>query len=108
MRFLLITLLIAVAGCANLNIQKNEPSALRRASESGALSACASDDDCVSVKSGCCGCSMGGSNTAINREFLLEWESQSGKNCDGVMCLAVVRQPCPEKAKCVFDSCVLR
>jgi hypothetical protein len=108
MRLLIVMLLIFAAGCASLGIQKNEPSTLRRASESGALTACTSDNDCVSVKGSCCGCNMGGSNMAINREFLSEWESQFGNKCDGVMCLAVVRPPCPGKAKCVLNSCVLR
>lgn len=38
------------------------------------LNECFKDSDCISVKSGCCGCNAGGSNIAINIKYLDYYE----------------------------------
>ena len=108
MRLLFISFLIVLAGCTSARMQPKEISLLEQASASGELTACASDKDCISVKDGCCGCNMGGGNKSINQKFLPLWESDLSKKCDGMFCLAVIRQPCPGKAMCVSSECVLK
>ena len=53
---------------------------------------CTSDSDCVETRGGCCPCSMGGTQTAINKKYLEKWMEKLEKFCP----LA----PCPAEYKC--------
>lgn len=108
MHLLFIAFLIALAGCTNAPTQKKDGSLLEQASASGELTACISDQDCVAVKGGCCGCNMGGGNKSISRKFLPLWESSLKETCEGVFCAAVITQPCPAQATCISRECVLK
>lgn len=69
---------------------------------------CSEDRECISVKYGQCGCSAGGSATAINRQYSDYWE---GKNSEqGVMCSAVMSNDpsCSMESKCVQNKCRLQ
>ncbi len=70
---------------------------------------CNEDDDCISVKSGCCGCTAGGSNTAINRTYLDYWNNKMLDECKEISCLAVISNhwTCFAKPKCINDKCQL-
>ena len=68
---------------------------------------CEKDTDCISVKSGCCGCSMGGSNTSINRKYKAWWDKETNANCEGHMCPAYISHPCPTTGRCVGKKCTL-
>ncbi len=68
---------------------------------------CAQDSDCVSVKNDCCGCTAGGSATAINKNFESEWREKL--NCEEIMCPAVMSShpSCFQEPKCVENKCLL-
>ena len=42
------------------------------------FTACATDDDCAKVPTGCCPCSMGGGSTAINGQWVDTWDDSLG------------------------------
>ncbi len=52
---------------------------------------CNSDSDCVETQAGCCRCTMGGVQTAINKKYLNKWEEKLKKFCQGTICPAVFR-----------------
>ncbi len=68
---------------------------------------CVQDSDCVSVKNDCCGCTAGGSATAINKDLESEWQKKL--NCEEIMCTAVMSShpSCFQESKCVENECVL-
>lgn len=68
---------------------------------------CTSDNDCVSVKSGCCGCTEGGSNTAINNEHLGYWQLKLVNECKETACAQVMSDDwtCFATPKCVEGKC---
>jgi len=53
---------------------------------------CNSDSDCVETRAGCCPCSMGGDQTAINKKYLEKWMEKLEKFC--------LLAPCPAEYKC--------
>ncbi len=55
------------------------------------LHACETASDCISVSKNCCGCSMGGSLTAINKGYVDYWNQNVIGNCSGIMCTAWYR-----------------
>lgn len=67
--------------------------------------ACAADDECVEVPSGCCPCSMGGRSTAINARWADLWGAHLPCRPD-LMCPAVYL--CQEwTPACVAGDCAL-
>jgi len=69
------------------------------------------DSDCIKVKGGCCGCSAGGTATAINKNFEKEWQDKLTDECIRlqIKCLAVMSNhpSCFKDTKCVNNKCVL-
>lgn len=70
---------------------------------------CKLDSDCIFVKADCCGCSAGGTATAINKSFISQWKN----NCDreNVSCVTVMSTDpsCINKIpQCVSNKCVLK
>ena len=70
---------------------------------------CNEDNDCVSVKSGCCGCNAGGKNTAINRKYLDYWYSKLWDECREIACIGVMSDhwTCFAEPKCIDGKCQL-
>jgi len=70
---------------------------------------CNKDDDCISVKSGCCGCTAGGSNIAINKDYLDYWNQKLSEECEEIGCPAVMSDhwTCFATPKCVNGECQL-
>ena len=54
------------------------------------LYGCNRDNDCISVKSGCCGCTAGGSSTTVNKDYLDYWDKKLLDECKEVNCPAVM------------------
>lgn len=65
---------------------------------------CRSDDDCVAVPAGCCGCRNGGSQRAVSRAA-----AEAAPQCRDAMCPMVMsRHPsCQKVARCVGGACTL-
>lgn len=73
-----------------------------------AMGSCSVDSDCVLVQEGCCSCSGGGENIAINDFFSDFYFENYLSNCVDVMCPAVFRLGCEsEVADCVDGACVV-
>ena len=70
---------------------------------------CSKDDDCISVKSGCCDCNAGESNTAINRNYLQKWNEKLSDECKDIGCIMVMSNDwtCFAEPKCVNGKCKL-
>jgi len=70
---------------------------------------CNEDNDRVSVKSGCCGCNGGGSNTAINRKYIEYWYDKLSNECREIDCGDIMSNhwTCFAKPKCVDGKCQL-
>ena len=68
---------------------------------------CNNNNDCVLVNSGCCGCSMGGGMTCINKKYLENWSQKLKLDCkDNVACLAVyLCGSNPTGCECVNNVC---
>ena len=68
---------------------------------------CNEDNDCVSVKSWCCGCNAGGSNTAINKNYLEYWYDKLSNECRDIGCAGVMSNhwTCFAEPKCVDGKC---
>ena len=68
---------------------------------------CIQDSDCVSVKEDCCGCTAGGSATAINKDLESEWQKKL--NCTEIMCTTVMSNhpSCFQEPKCAEEKCIL-
>ncbi len=68
---------------------------------------CNQDSDCIKVKADCCGCTAGGSATAINKTFKNQWKN----NCNeiDIDCPTVMSNDpsCFKEPKCVENKCVL-
>ncbi len=71
---------------------------------------CISDSDCISVKSGCCGCNAGGFAAAINRKSEGEWRDKLSGDCREIACPAVESDhpSCFQEPGCVEGKCVLK
>lgn len=71
---------------------------------------CANNSDCIAVKNDCCGCTAGGTATAINKNLKDQWKN----NCDAVepvLCPGVMSNDssCINKTpKCASNKCVLK
>ena len=70
---------------------------------------CDQDSDCISVPGIPCGCSSGGGNTAINKDYQTAWTQKKARESKGFGCMAVISQDwsCSAKAKCVNYKCEL-
>ncbi len=82
------------------------------------IDSCTTDEDCILVQNGCCGCSAGGSNTSINKKYMFFWNREIlGSKCTSVMCPAVmsndytchgqVTPHCTVENKCVLSPPLL-
>ena len=114
----LFVVALIVAGCSSIDVDsgaghkttdKDSGTSMdiERLSDRDDIYFCESDADCASVKAGCCGCRMGGSNTSINRRFVSLWEKEAAASCGGHMCPAFIRLPCPATGRCVSNRCTL-
>lgn len=65
---------------------------------------CEQDSDCVSVNATCCGCEMGGTSVAVNKDFA-DIASPYSELCAHIMCPAVYR--CIGTPACVGGLCAL-
>lgn len=67
---------------------------------------CDIDADCVPVRADCCGCNAGGKATAINKKYILEWNSGCNQ-AEPVMCPAVMSSDlsCFGVPKCANNKC---
>ena len=70
---------------------------------------CREDSDCVSVRGECCGCSSGGTATAINKKYKEEWENKLINNCQNNLCLAGISDDwtCFAEPECIKGKCEL-
>ncbi len=68
---------------------------------------CGDDNDCALVNSGCCGCSMGGGMTCINKKYLENWNRRlSCQDEINRMCPAVyLCDTNPTGCECVNNVC---
>ncbi|MBS3081089.1 hypothetical protein J4221_06465 [Candidatus Pacearchaeota archaeon] len=66
---------------------------------------CDKDNDCVKVRSGCCGCA----NVAINKRYNEDWSELQNFWCKGIGCIAVkdTSEICYADPKCVNNVCKL-
>ncbi len=75
------------------------------------IKSCIQDSDCIEVQDGCCDCNNYGKNTAINKNFLNEYNNQQNGNCKDVACLtALSRDPTctiEMSPKCIENKCIL-
>lgn len=73
------------------------------------LYACVNDADCVAVPDGCCSCSNGGSNTAVNTTFQNYWETTTTTSCAVVSCIAAISNDpsCSATPVCIDNVCHL-
>ena len=71
---------------------------------------CDSDSDCVAVEADCCGCTGGGENIAITRNYTTLWEREIGRKCKDSACPAVMSQDisCFSSAVCNNNACELK
>ncbi len=70
---------------------------------------CELDSDCVLAKGDCNGCTAGGTNTAIAREYLDEYKRRLEEECRGVVCMPATSNhiSCFSRAVCRDNTCVL-
>ncbi|MEK6984329.1 MAG: hypothetical protein AABX33_07180 [Nanoarchaeota archaeon] len=78
---------------------------------------CNQDDECVSIGDGCCGCTGGGMDTAINKmdttekSYIQEFNQYREKKfgCSRAFCAKVMSHhwTCNAKPKCVNGKCQL-
>ncbi len=70
---------------------------------------CKVDADCVAAKSGCCGCSEGGMNTAISKSYAGTWDDDLASKCADTSCMTVMSQhaSCYAKPVCASGACRL-
>ena len=68
---------------------------------------CNNNGDCVLVNSSCCGCSMGGGMTCINKKYLKDWNQKLKLDCKGdIDCPAVyLCDDNPTGCECVDNVC---
>ena len=70
------------------------------------LKGCSQDSDCIKIQGGCCPCTAGGGNIAINKKYEEYWKNKLNTECVGTrnMCLAVM-MACGGNVKCINNSC---
>jgi hypothetical protein len=68
---------------------------------------CGNNNDCALVNSGCCGCSMGGGVTCINKKYLGDWSQKLRLDCEGsIVCPAVyLCDTNPTGCECINNIC---
>ncbi|HHD92409.1 MAG TPA: hypothetical protein ENL06_02165 [Candidatus Portnoybacteria bacterium] len=70
--------------------------------------ACQQDSDCIETQAGCCSCSGGGKQTAINKKYLKQWKNILKNKCSRVTCIALAAcrdgRPVCKNNKCEFKS----
>lgn len=73
------------------------------------FSECEKDNDCVSIKGDCCGCSSGGAATAVNKTHVPRWPKKLSEKCKETVCPAVISDhwTCFANPKCVKNKCEL-
>jgi hypothetical protein len=71
--------------------------------EPGYFASCNADTDCVKTKGDCCGCTMGGTEVAINRAYEQEWLMSLNCPPSGVTCLA--EYMCTNRLPMCVDTC---
>ena len=70
---------------------------------------CKKDSDCISIKAGCCSCTAGGKNTAINKNYKNYWNDKLSNACINSACPMVLSNDwtCFAEPKCVNEKCKL-
>ena len=70
---------------------------------------CETDDDCLLIKAGCCGCLHGGKQVAISKTAVKLYDEALDKECVNVVCAQVIStdESCQKIAKCLNGSCAL-
>ncbi len=70
---------------------------------------CTTDDECITVNKGCCGCGSGGAVTSINRAFETYWASEELAGCSAVKCAAFISKDisCFSEPRCINSRCTL-
>jgi len=56
----------------------------------GNSKSCSADSDCVLVDEGCCNCNSGGKRTAINKNFMEQYNENLEASCKDTACPAVI------------------
>jgi|GEM_PF-6088428 len=69
------------------------------------LAYCENNSDCMIVKKDCCGCSAGGENFSINKEYQEYWMKNLAEKCKDTVCATVY--VCPESMTpvCTNNQC---
>lgn len=71
------------------------------------LYSCNSDLDCSKVNANCCGCSMGGSQICINRDYVSTWNKNLEIKCrESVICPALYRCGINYTCSCQNSKCI--
>lgn len=69
---------------------------------------CAADSDCVETQASCCPCNSGGEQSAINKNYLSNWQEKISSNCQGIVCAMFVNcqagGPVCDNGECVFAT----
>ncbi len=70
---------------------------------------CDTDDDCVAVTRGCCGCSAMGSLMSINKAYKAVWNTHLDNICGMRMCPSAMSQDysCFSEPGCVNSTCMM-
>lgn len=71
------------------------------------LKQCSSDDDCIKVNDGCCGCVAGGNSTAINKIYNVYWNRKVNKECREVEGCIGLYNCINDEPRCVNNKCKL-
>ncbi len=69
-----------------------------------AWTACEENSDCIETQPDCCGCSGGGTQIAINKEFIDPWEIKIKNACRDIGCITVYTCK-PGYPACVNNVC---
>lgn len=68
---------------------------------------CGGDADCAGTQADCCACSSSGMQTAINVNYLSQWQSAMSEKCQDIDCAAVYN--CKDgKTVCENGQCVFK
>lgn len=88
---------------AEYNANSAEPLALNEEWKN-----CASDSDCAEAQADCCDCRNGGAQTAINLNYLSQWQSAVSEKCQDMSCATVYNckdgQAVCENGQCAFKE----
>ncbi len=65
---------------------------------------CVQDSDCVETQADCCECNNGGAQTAVNAQYLSDWQNTLSEKCKDMGCFTVYN--CKDgKAICENNKC---